>query len=312
MWHKEPVRRLTRPSIGLALLFIACNPKGSGASGQVGPIERPTGPVGLEDARRYVLTLINHDRDEAGLEPVAYDETAGKAGQRHVEDMVKVGFTAHWGSDGSVPEQRYSEASGIDFVQENAACFFDGEVRELDPNPTFDPVSLEQIESAFINEKPPNDGHRKNILKKWHTSVGIGLGKPVGVAQPCMSQEFVDHHGQYDGIPTSARVGQSITVSGEVDAPAEFGGVGVGRIDPQTPLSASHLNATSSYPVPEPHVVYFPAGFKTPKPVTVKGNHFTIDVPLDKGPGRYEISVWGRFPDNQAFVMVSLRTVEVR
>jgi len=39
---------------------------------------------------------------------------------------------------------------------------------------------------------PPNDGHRKNILKKWHTKFGVGIAVPVGIQQPCMSQEFVD------------------------------------------------------------------------------------------------------------------------
>jgi len=278
----------------------------------VGPMDRPTGPVGLTQARMYVVSLINRDRSEAGLEPVDYDATAEKGGQLHTEDMVAHGFTAHWGTDGSVPEQRYSEAGGVEFVQENAACFFDGVERQLDPNPTFDATSLEQIESAFINELPPNDGHKKNILKKWHTAVGIGLGKPAGVDQPCMTQEFVDHYGSYDALPAEAKVGAKISVSGEVQSPAEFGGVGIGRIDAARPRTARDLNATNSYPVPEPYAVYFPAGFKTPKPVTVKGNHFSIDLSLDQGPGRYEISVWGRFPDNKAFVMVSLRTIHVR
>jgi hypothetical protein len=273
---------------------------------------RPQGPIDIVEARRYVVGLINRDRADQGLDPVVYDEVAEKAGQRHTDDMVRAGFTAHWGTDGSVPEQRYTEAGGTDFVQENAACFFDGTPRELDPNPSFDAVQLEQIESAFINEQPPNDGHKKNILKKWHTAVGIGLGKPVGVDQPCMAQEFVDHYGTYDALPATAKPGETISVSGEVTGAAEFGGVGVARIDSAKPLTAEHLNATSSYPVPEPLVVYFPAGFKTPKPVTVNGKRFGIDLSLDQGPGRYEISVWGRFPDNKAFVMVSLRSIDVR
>jgi len=274
---------------------------------------RPGGPVGLEEARRYVLSLVNRDRAEEGLEPVERDETAERAGQRHVEDMVRVGFTAHWGSDGSVPEQRYTEAGGVHFVQENAACFFDGEPRELDPNPLFDPAALEQIESAFIHEQPPNDGHRKNILKKWHNFLGVGLAKPVGVDQPCMAQEFVDQYGDYDGLPREAKLGQTLTVAGSVSKPAEFGGVGLARVPPAKPLDAKHLNSTSTYPVPEPYVVYFPEGFKTPKPVKISGDRFSIDVaPNQGGPGRYQVSVWGRYPGNDAFVMVSLRTVDVR
>jgi uncharacterized protein YkwD len=294
-----------------ALAVLGCAPHG-GSGGSAEPPVRPQGPLGLEAAREYVLRLVNHDRNEAGLDPVERDEVAEKAGQRHVDDMVEKGYTAHWGSDGSVPEQRYTEAGGSDFVQENAACFFDGQVRTLDPNPSFDPALLEQVESAFIHEQPPNDGHRKNILKKWHNRVGIGLAKPEGVNQPCMSQEFVDAYGEYDGIPQEARVGQNLSVAGEVHKPAEFGGVGLARIDKAKPLGATHLNSTGTYPVPDPYVVYFPQGYKTPKPVKVEGNRFSIDVGLNHGgPGRYEVSVWARYPGNDAFVMVSLRTVDV-
>jgi uncharacterized protein YkwD len=282
-----------------ATLLIGCNAPGHSAGGKLNePLERPTGPVGLEDARRYVLGLVNRDRAEAGLDPVERDEIAERAGQRHVEDMTEHGFTAHWGTDGSVPEQRYTEAGGVHFAQENAACFFDGQAREIDKNPSFDAAMLDQIESAFIHEQPPNDGHRKNILKKWHNKVGIGLAKPVGVNQPCMAQEFVDEYGDYDGC---------------VEKPAEFGGVGLARIDRAQPLSVAHLNGTSSYPVPEPYVVYFPEGYKTPKPVKVQGNHFDIDLTLSHGgPGRYQVSVWGRYPGREACVMVSLRTIDVR
>lgn len=261
-----------------------------------------------------MLQLVNRDRAEAGLEPVGRDETAERAGQRHVDDMVKNGFTAHWGSDGSVPEQRYTESGGVHFAQENAACFFDGQIRELDPSPTFTADQLEQIESAFIHEQPPNDGHRKNILKKWHNKLGVGLGKPVGVDQPCMAQEFVDEYGEYDGLPERAKLGQKITIAGEVKAPAEFGGVGLGRIDSAAPLSAAHLNGTSSYAVPNPKDLYFPAGFQTPKPVKLDGKRFSIDLDLKQagGAGRYEVSVWGRYPGDKPFVMISLRTIDVR
>jgi hypothetical protein len=269
----------------------------------------------LDDARAFVRSLVNRDRAVEGLAPVEPDAVADAAAQRHVEDMTRVGFTAHWGSDGSVPEQRYSEAGGVHFVQENAACFFDGVARELDPHAVFEATDLEKIESAFINETPPHDGHRKNILKASHTGLGVGLAQPKGVPQPCMAQEFVDDYGEYEPLPETARKGQVLRVAGQVHAPAEFGGVGVVRLDPAAPLGAEHLNATSTYPIPEPRTLYFPKGFVTPKPVHVDGNRFWIDVPLAEpgGPGRYQISVWARLPGTgEAMVAISLRTVVVR
>jgi uncharacterized protein YkwD len=300
-----------------ALLAIVCVAAGCGArgrSGSVQPVTRPAGPLELDAAREYVLALVNRDRGEQGLEPVERDEVAERAGQRHVDDMTKHGFTAHWGTDGSVPEERYTEAGGEDFVNENAACLFDAQERELDADPRFDAGLLEQIQKAFMSETPPNDGHKKNILKPVHNRLGIGLAKPRGINQPCMAQEFVDDYGTYGELPRQARLRQVLKIEGEVRDPVGFGGVGIGRIDLAEPTPASELNETSTYRVPEPKVLYHPKGFQTPKPVEVDGKRFSIEVPLDDGgrPGRYQVSIWGKYPGSEKeLVMISLRTLRV-
>ncbi len=276
-------------------------------------VERPTksGPLGPEEAARYVLELVNRDRAEEGLGELEWDPIAAKAAERHARDMASNGFTAHWGTDGSVPEQRYTEAGGRLLVRENAACFFDGAQRELDPNPVFEVAELEKIELEFISEVPPNDGHRRNILEPTHSRGGIGLAKPLGLKQLCMAQELVGAFGEFGDLPERASAHGSLRVTGEVFEPVRFGGVGVKRLDSPKPRSAEELNQTSSYNIPPPDVTYFPEGFKTPKPVKVDGGSFEIDVPLGP-PGLYHVSVWGQFPDSKGELeMVSLRTVRV-
>ena len=276
---------------------------------------RPDHPMSLAEARDYMIALVNHDRAQAGLAPVERDEVAERAAQVHAEDMARVGYTAHWGSDGSVPEERYTVVGGRDFVQENAACFADGVARKLDKVPTFTAAGLAEIERRFMDEIPPADGHRRNILKDSHTALGIGIAQPAGLPSPCLAQEFVDQRGEYDDLPLQARVGKVVTIAGEVSEPVEFGGVGLARIEPRRPMSASALNGTSTYPIPAPYALYFPKGFKTPKPVALDGKRFSIDLPLsERGrKGRYQVSIWGRYPNaGTQLVMVSLRTIEVR
>lgn len=276
---------------------------------------RPTHPLGLDEAREYVRSLVNHDRAQLGLPPVERDETAERAAQVHVDDMAAVGYTAHWGSDGSVPEERYTLVGGRDFVQENAACFADGVARKLAESPTFSAEDLENIQRRFMDEVPPADGHKRNILKDTHTALGVGLAQPEGIPQPCMTQEFIDRRGDYDALPEKARVGSVVHISGRVEDPVEFGGVGLARIEPRRAMSAAKLNETSTYPVPTPYALYFPKGFKTPKPVALDGKRFSIDLTLsDHGrAGRYQVSIWGRYPGaGNQLVMVSLRTIEVK
>jgi uncharacterized protein YkwD len=278
------------------------------------PAPRPTAPAAENEAVSYVLTLINRDRAAAGLDPVVLDPIAAIGAERHARDMAQHGFTAHWGTDGSVPEQRYTEAGGTDLVQENVACLFDGVPRELDANPRYDASLLEQLQKMFMDEVPPNDGHRRNILKPGHHRVGIGLAQPATVNQPCLSQEFVDDWGDYDELPRQAKPSASLHVAGSIREPLRFGGIGVARIDLPRPKSAQELNATSVYRIPEPETLYFPPGFKTPKPVKVEGPAFSIDIGLGQKPraGRYEISIWGKEQGKGELFMVSLRTIVVK
>jgi uncharacterized protein YkwD len=272
----------------------------------------------IAQARRYMLQLINRDRASQGLGPVELDEgPPTAAGQAHAEDMAQNGYLGHWGTDGSVPEQRLTEAGGADMVLENALCFTDEQKRRLDPSPLIDAKEIEKSESMFFNEVPPNDGHRRNILKPFHTHVGIGVAQPVATATeipvPCFAQEFVDRYGTYNPLPKKAKASTKVRVEGHVEPRAPFGGVGVARLDAPKPLPPSELNKRRSYPVPEPRQMYWPKGFKTPIPVQVDGGRFHIDVPLSDGPGLYEISVWAKLPGGPpgGFAMVSLRTLHV-
>ena len=335
-------------SLALAAALAACSkshalaPGASSASGSTGPVPTPTGqaagevpivappaaagpvdtPAGrltLADARRYMVRLINRDRATMGLVPVTLAEgPAQRAGQAHAEDMAKNGYLGHWGSDGSVPEQRFTEAGGTDMVLENASCFTDEQRRTLDAAPTIDPKNVEQTEDMFFHEQPPHDGHRKNILKPWHKRVGIGVAQPQAtpteIPVPCFSQEFVDPYGTYVAVPASMRVGDTLHVEGAIIAPATFAGVGLARVDGPRPVSVAELNRRRSYPVPAPYQMFWPPGFQTPIPVQVGGGRFSVNLPLSDGgrPGMYELSVWASVPGTRDLTMVSLRTIHAR
>jgi uncharacterized protein YkwD len=285
-------------------------------------VARADGPrrrLTLAEARRYMVQLINRDRASMGLAPVDLDEGAPtRGGQVHAEDMAHNGYLGHWGTDGSVPEQRYTEAGGTDMVLENASCFTDEQPRTLDRDALVDVKNVDQAEDMFFHEVPPNDGHRKNILKPWHKRVGIGVAQPVAtqteIPVPCFAQEFVDPYGTYAAVPASMRVGDTLHVEGAIAAPATFAGVGLARVDGPRPVTVPELNRRRSYPVPAPYQMFWPPGFQTPIPVQVGGGRFSVNLPLSDGgrPGMYELSVWASVPGTRDLTMVSLRTIQAR
>jgi uncharacterized protein YkwD len=312
----------TRGAAGSGPTSPSAAPAAGDAPAVPGPVAAaspPTAKLTIVQARQYMLQLINRDRATAGLAPVQLDDgPAQRSGQGHAEDMAKSGFLGHWGSDGSVPEERYTDAGGSDMVLENASCFTDERARSLDHDPRVDPKNVEQTEDMFFHEQPPHDGHRKNILKPWHARVGIGVAQPVATATeipvPCFSQEFVDDYGTYAAVPGRLHVGASLHVEGSVSAPATFAGVGLARIDAPKPIPVAELNRRRSYPVPTPYQMYWPPGYQTPIPVKVSGTHFAIDVPVSDGgkAGLYELSVWATVPGSPDLAMVSLRTFTVQ
>jgi uncharacterized protein YkwD len=333
MNYRQAIATLLVP----ALLGCACartgrrdstsepKPRSSGRAGRkpVSPpkaVSRPSGLLALGDAEAYMLALINRDREAEGIDPVLWDPIAAKAGRVHSEDMASHGYTGHIGTDGSNPESRYTDAGGMDMSQENAGCFADAKARDLDPNPRFEPAAIEKVQAAFMAEKPPSDGHRRNILKPSHTHVGVGLTQAKGLPIVCMAQEFVDRYGTYAAIPKQAKIGRKLRVSGSVEGPAKFTGVGLARTELPVPRQPSDLLRTGSYPIPAPFITYFPKGYVTPIAVEVTGNEFNIEIPLSDNksspsagrPGLYEVSVWAEIPGIKDFVMVSLRTVQVK
>jgi uncharacterized protein YkwD len=263
-------------------------------------------------AQKFVLGLINRDRAKAGLKPVVMDEAASKAGLRHARDMAAKGFTGHIGTDGSVPEQRYTESGGQHFVQENAACLFDAKARKLDEKARFDPTKLAELHQMFMDEVPPNDGHRQNILKPLHNRVGIGIAQPEGLNQPCLTQEFVDRYAELEALPREAKPKAKLKIAGTVSAPLIFGGIGVGQKPLPQPKSVEEVSGARVYAIPAPDQLYFGPGFKSPKPVTVDGNKFGIELELGGKRGQYSVSIWAREKTSNKLFMVSLRTITVR
>jgi len=288
----------------------------AGAAGAGVP--RPSKKLSVLEASRYMLALVNRDRATQGL---GGGGGGGRAppppGPAHPPARARHRGLGHGGSDGAGPAQRHTEAGGADMVLENALCFTDEAKRTLDAKPLIDPVQVERAESLFFDEVPPNDGHRKNILKPGHTKVGIGVAQPIStateIAVPCFTQEFTDGYGTYAALPKRAKVGAVLHVEGIMNGGARPSGVGVARVVRPAPIAPSELNKRRSYPVPKPFQMYWGPGFVTPIPVKIDGPRLAVDVPLsDRAqPGLYEISVWAKLGKSEEHTMVSLRTIVV-
>ncbi len=311
----EPLRFTLTAAVGQADQHpeaIAPPPPPPPASAE--PLVDPPGPMGPGEAERYVLALVDRDRAAHGLAPLRWDETAARAARKHARDLLAHGVTSHVGTDGSVPEQRYTAEGGAGMAWENVACFADGEARTPAADPRFWADSLADVERAFLDEVPPHDKHRKNLLGPRHDAIGVGLAASRGARVACMVQELVDDAGRYEALPRLVRAGRVVVVAGALREGLRVLAVGVSRVDLPRPKTADDLRPTRGYRIPSPYAVYQPPGYGTPITLRTDGDQrsFSIQVPIgaEGQPGLYGVSVWASYPGSNEPALVSLRSVE--
>ncbi|WP_101477121.1 CAP domain-containing protein [Candidatus Nitrosotalea bavarica] len=153
----------------------------NGNTGQVPiPVISTTQSTTLAELRNYALQLINNDRTSHGLLPVALSNN--QAAQAQAEDMLNMQTLSHYMSDGEKPYMVYTKYGGFGNVAQNAAdSKYDNTSlcqSVLVICPALDPkTEIQNSESSMMNNDLIccNNGHRDNILDKYHTAVSIGI-----------------------------------------------------------------------------------------------------------------------------------------
>ncbi|HOV64760.1 MAG TPA: CAP domain-containing protein, partial [Spirochaetia bacterium] len=127
-----------------------------------------------DEALRYkllMLSYINRSRDRYKAQPLALDILASRVANKQSKEAAEKGFSGHWNTAGEKPYHRYAFAGGVDHVAENAASYWSSVA--IDPATVLD--LMHQCHDRFMAEQAPNDGHKKNVIEKRHTHVGLGF-----------------------------------------------------------------------------------------------------------------------------------------
>lgn len=212
----------------------------------------------LEQARLYMLSLVNSDRSKHHLAPLAYDHTASIAAQKHTNEMATLVYCRHWDITGKKPDQRYTEAGGTHCVSENVGMrYYVSRKRaievsqlsqlgrlSLDMNPHFSVADLKGIESFFMKEEPPNDHHKQQVLDPHHNKLGVGLSYSKhddGRSCIVIAQEFVDDYGEYSRLPVKILRGKPFEVSGTLASAVGFSSIAVYWEPAPKPISLEEM-----------------------------------------------------------------------
>lgn len=269
-------------------------------------------------AQVYLLNLINKDRVANKLTPVELDEVASTAGQLHAEECARRRRLSHWSSDGRKPPQRYTEAGGNDYVMENGFGVRDLPSSYVIASPQeIDSKELDECHESMMSEKPPNDGHLRNILEPSHTHVGLGFcslkEKEFPEITVCyVAEEFITRKGTYSQLPTKLVRGVANEFAGTLQPGYVFDGLHIYKEPlpkPVNPPPEGGYTVATDYvmsvfpnrPLPESHV-------------SVDGQNFkgSFTPGADWKPALYYVYIWAKPPNGQKSIVVSLKVLPLK
>ncbi len=138
---------------------LICSLVAIGLVGSPVLLSQETGPFKLSDDEKAILDMTNAARKQYQLPPLLANPTLGKCARLHSLNMATRKKMAH-DLDGKTPFDRMT-AAGYKFnsAGENVAY---GDA----------PISIQQIFEGWMN----SEGHRKNILSRDFTEIGLGVG----------------------------------------------------------------------------------------------------------------------------------------
>ena len=148
---------------------------------------------------------------------------------------------------------------GTDYVQENISVRDVTPAQSAPPSATWVIADALDLHAGMMAERPPNDGHRRNILNPAHTHVGIGLA--VDGSGLRMTEEFLNRYVSFtSGLSTTATLNATLQLHGRLIHP----GASLQSIDllyepfPK-PMSLADLrNNKSDYGFPDERDIFRP------------------------------------------------------
>jgi uncharacterized protein YkwD len=254
----------------------------------------PVDPV--RNLRLRLVEEINRDRKAAGVPPVEYSEELSRAADEHCLEMLREDYISHWDHSGRKPYMRYALAGITDFTSENIWSLWSS---NLNTAPSELWKQLLAGHRSFVEERPPNDGHRQSVLAPHHTHVGIGLAFDGRGMR--MVEVFSARYAQLKPLPLRATLHDRLKIEGKITNGA-LKVFGVEIYYEPLPHSMSHaeLRATYAYSLPDEVSMQRPwlgdGMYVDGTEGTIyfgDAGRFSLALPFWKNvPGVYSVGVW--------------------
>ena len=151
-----------------------------------GPPAAPAQPD-LDAVRTELLGAINAHRGDIGQPPLEFDPIAQSAAQAQADAMALAGRIGHEAAAGRSPMRRYLDLGGRAAWYAENVGWYGLDVQGRDALWS----AVEKLDAEMMAERPPDDGHRQNIISPHYQ--GLGIGVCVGPAGLYLAEDFSGH-----------------------------------------------------------------------------------------------------------------------
>lgn len=166
-WHIMNRNRIKWPwaaSIGLVLLLFLLSACSFTIGGPESPAQSGSNASSAQIAQA-VFQAINKSRADNGLPPLKWDDALANSAKEHNETMANANTLSHQlPGEPNLGQRVTKQGVKWTFAAENI-----GVTTDQSENGAL------MLHQAMMNEKPPDDGHRQNILSPIATLVGVSI-----------------------------------------------------------------------------------------------------------------------------------------
>lgn len=136
------------------------------------------------------LKNINKSRSKRKLNSLKLNILASRLANQICDEAAKENYISHWNLKGEKPYHRWGKLKQFSHIEENTFLYESNYI--LSKNWKEALKLMKEGHDSFMAEKAPYDGHKQTILRKPHTSVGLGFA--FNGKQFRYNEEFLDEY----------------------------------------------------------------------------------------------------------------------
>lgn len=163
---------------------------------------------------QFALELINYERRNAGIAPLAPDGIAESVAGTHVQELAKRSSLSHFSLTGENPDRRYTLAGGNDALVESIAsvkCADTGSKK-------LSKAALARTLKTLLSRQDDRDA----LMSPDASNLGFAMALSADNDKLLSVFEVVSRHGIIESLPKEVAVGEKLEVKGAVESPYIF------------------------------------------------------------------------------------------